>query len=178
MKWDEFRTTNFSGFLKSCLADLDWTRQCWEQAEDPREFCKKFFTTTDQTVTTSQGYAGLSKKMSARDHNEHCKLMLGKADERLVTDSDRAGLKVGNDNFSVLVPNDGQDGETRTYVFKKDNGWFNPDLLDECRYFAALEGIFSIYENDCNGEKICDLSGKFFIYTAKNGKIIFDEWEN
>lgn len=178
MQWSEFKTTEtFSTYVKACLMDLDWTKQCWEGADDLRDFYKRFFATTSREIITSPAYAGLSKMMSRSEHNEHCRLMLSEADQRLVTDSDRASLKVGNNDFSVLIPTDNGDGETRTYIFKKGNEWFNDELLDGCQYLTCVEGDFNIYENDCDGKALHELSGKYFVYRANNNKIIFNEWE-
>lgn len=77
----------------------------------------------------------------------------------------------------MLIPTDNGDGETRTYIFKKGNEWFNDKLLDGCQYITCVEGDFSIYENDCDGDVLHKLSGKYFVYRANNNKIIFNEWE-
>lgn len=113
------------------------------------------------------GYAELSK-LDEDGHWARVYDMLGKNWRE--TESDADGLKIGNDEWTILIPNGSGDGETR-YGVVEDRG-FNPDMME---YFTEVEGTFNIYSYDCGSDIDMTLHGRYGIYNC-NGFIVFEKW--
>lgn len=67
--------------------------------------------------------------------------------KQFTTGSDAGSVKVGNENFTVLIPNGYGDGLTNVYVLEE-----NEDICDftkKAKYFTAVEGTFNLYDDDC-----------------------------
>lgn len=105
-----------------------------------------------------------------------------KSNKRFTTVSDIGGLRVGNADFSINIPNGMGDGETRvafydSHIPQKDikcDDYFGEGL----RYFTCLKGTFNIYGYDCSkGDEdyLATFTGRFGIYYC-SGYIFFERW--
>lgn len=134
MKFTEFeKETRITNFAKRCLLDVnynekgesyrvpvhEWARKCWRKAKTFEEFVELFFATDEEEIVRSQGYCELSKTLNAKAHEKRFNRMLSNANRAYCTMSDIGSLKIGNSNFTMLVPNSYGDGETKVFVFKK-----------------------------------------------------------
>ncbi len=107
-----------------------------------------------------------------------------KSNKRFVTSSDIGGLRVGNAEFSINIPNGYGDGDTRVAFF---DGYIPQKELEynnfgenELRYFTCLKGTFNIYDDDCstgNEGYLATFSGRFGIY-YRDGYIFFERWSD
>lgn len=64
-----------------------------------------------------------------------------------ITGSDAGAVKVGNENFTILLPNGYGDGLTNVYVLEENEDVCN--FTNSARYFTAIEGNFNVYDDDC-----------------------------
>lgn len=118
-------------------------------------FASKLIQSKDADIKKSQAYAFVSHRFPG--HRERILEMLG--DNIAKLSSDRGGVKVGNENFSVLIPNGYGDGATYFAVRNRDD--FNESMMT---YFTMIEGTFNVYSYDCGKEVYTELSGKYLAY--------------
>ena len=105
-----------------------------------------------------------------------------KADERFKTNSDIAGVRIGNGEFWVNVYNGMGDGVTHVAVFYKDNNgqaWFDFDKMRQQGIMLehdTIHGSFNIYTSDvAPGDGIkTTLKGHWSIFSA-DGFVYFVE---
>lgn len=76
------------------------------------------------------------------------------------TESDAGGVKVGNDSFSVRIPNGFGDGITRCAVFEAQN----ETVTELMEYFTTIDGTFNIYDYDCGTKAARTLTGRYAVY--------------
>lgn len=94
---------------------------------------------------------------------------LKKADRiTLYTFSDVGSVKIGNDNFNILVPNGYGDGCTTVLILGK-----NEEPRENNHYICTIEGDYSIYSYDLGDEVIYQLYGKYNIYNSHNSVVVF-----
>lgn len=94
---------------------------------------------------------------------------LKKADRiTLYTYSDVGSVKIGNDNFNILVPNGYGDGSTTVLILGK-----NEEPRENNHYICTIEGDYGIYSYDLDDEVIYEIHGKYNIYNSHNGVVIF-----
>ena len=87
------------------------------------------------------------------------KEIIGKKQSKTI--SDVGGLKIGNSDFSIIVPNGIGDGETRVAIVEK----FDEKLL---KFFTSIEGKFNIYKYDCGNEIVETIEGKYGIFNGES----------
>ena len=101
-----------------------------------------------------------------------------KSNKRFVT---IGGLRVGNAEFSINIPNGYGDGDTRVAFFDdyipKKGLEYNNFGVNELRYFTCLKGTFNIYDDDCSKGYLATFSGRFGIY-YRDGYIFFERWSD
>lgn len=95
---------------------------------------------------------------------------LKKADRiTLYTFSDVGSVKIGNDNFNILLPNGYGDGNTTVLILGK-----NEEPRENSHYICTIEGDYGIYSYDLGiDEVIYVMHGKYNIYNSHNGVVIF-----
>lgn len=95
---------------------------------------------------------------------------LKKADRiTLYTYSNVGSVKIGNDNFNILVPNGYGDGCTTVLILGK-----NEEPRESNHYICTIDGDYSIYSYDLGiDEVIYKIHGKYNIYNSHNGVVIF-----
>ncbi len=119
------------------------------------------------TMRGSQIYAELSK-----DRADHWRRLKRDITTWQQTISDIGGLKIGNDSFSINIPNGYGDGDMYYTVLGK--GCFNHDMLD---YFTSVRGTeINIYDYDCGDEILETISGRFGIYYGY-GFVVLEKWD-
>lgn len=93
--------------------------------------------------------------------------------EHYRTASDAGSVKIGNDKFSILIPNGYGDGMTDVcIVHTKDNPFSNV-----LKFLTGVDGTFSIYSYDCGDAVETELIGRFGIYYG-DGFVVFEKWSN
>lgn len=166
-----FQNESSCGILRRCLADVlaqsESLNEMIENSSDTDDFINKFLATPDYADT--QAYVEIMKRERPERLWKAIRSMFG--DRCFKTESDIGGVKVGNDEFSLIVPNGRGDGTTRVAVFdnKKD---FNERLMN---FFTDIRGKFSIYDYDCGGTELVTLMGKFGVYYY-DGLVAFEKW--
>lgn len=91
------------------------------------------------------------------------------------TSSDMGGVKVGNDKFSVIIPNGRGDGTTRVAV-KSKAAQEAKSYTHHCfNFFTSLEGEFNIYTYDCGNEVETTVNGRYGVFYY-DGMVLFEEW--
>ncbi len=91
--------------------------------------------------------------------------------EHYRTASDAGSVKIGNDKFSILIPNGYGDGMTDVcIVYTKDNPFSNV-----LKFLTSVEGTIFIYSYDCGDAVETTLIGRFGIYHG-NGFVVFEKW--
>ena len=115
---------------------------------------------------SSQAYGELLKKQSLiyEGYSEIYNYVMNQAEIKNIAGSDRAGLKIGNDNFSICVSNGYGDGVTKFAVFKKGNPYICAidHMMD---WQVTIDGKFNIYSYDCGNEVALELEGSYIIYS-------------
>ena len=192
MKFTEFeKETRITDFAKRCLLDTnynekgerfrmpinEWTRKCWRKAKTFEEFVELFFSADEEEIVRSYGYCELSKTLNAKAHEKRFNRMLSNANRAYYTMSDIGSLKIGNSNFTMLVPNSYGDGETKVFVFKKGNENFIYNMLNIHDWRCSCKGKIDIYHYDCGDDICATLEGSYSIY-SENGNVIFVEYED
>lgn len=86
----------------------------------------------------------------------------------LYTFSDVGSVKIGNDNFNILLPNGCGDGNTTVLILGK-----NEEPKENNHYICTIEGDYGIYSYDLGDEVIYEMQGKYNIYNSHNGVVIF-----
>jgi len=156
-------TKELTEFQKQCLTNPfnggEKFAKLWRKAKDLNEFL--FLCRTDEELKTTQGVAELFK-------NDWRFLRSQLGDKCRKTMSDVGGLKIGNNNFEIIIPNGMGDGETRYAVFepeeKVNTAAFN--------YWTLIKGKnIKIYSYDCGYDVLETISGEFSVY-YKDGIII------
>lgn len=93
---------------------------------------------------------------------------LKKADRiTLYTFSDVGSVKIGNNNFNILVPNGYGDGCTTVLILGK-----NEEPRENNHYICTIDGDYGIYSYDLSDEVIYEVHGKYNIYNSHNGVVV------
>lgn len=101
-----------------------------------------------------------------------CRIFAAKC-ERYKTVSDAGSVKIGNDKFSILIPNGYGDGMTDVcIVYTKDNPFSNV-----LKFLTSVEGTIYIYSHDCGNSVETGLIGRYGIYYG-HGFVVFEKWED
>lgn len=87
------------------------------------------------------------------------------------TMSDKGGVKVGNDSFSVILSNGRGDGDTRVAVVERDT--FNKGIP---MFNTSVQGAFNIYDYDCGNTVSKAVVGLYGVYYY-DGIVIFEKWD-
>lgn len=160
-----------NSFLLQCFFNewVDSYQECMailETSDTSEEVIRKVL--ESDTMKGSQIYAELSKTQP-----DHWKRIRDDIGNWTITTSDAGGLKIGNETFSVNVPNGYGDGEMMFTVVEK--GCFNNNMLD---YWTTVSGEkIQIYDYDCGSESnvIDTVSGRFGIYSGY-GFVVLEKW--
>lgn len=82
--------------------------------------------------------------------------------KKIRTESDVASVKVGNENFTMLIPNGYGDGTTLVVVAD------NKEETEGFNFFTIIEGdIINIYDHDCGNDVADTISGEFYVFIGE-----------
>ena len=95
---------------------------------------------------------------------------------KLITRNDIGGVRIGNDSFAIVIPNEYGDGLTDVYVF--DDG---ERVGKEFRFLTTIQGedvnIYDYDVRDSFNKSVKHLSGKFGVYYGI-GTVALQPWDN
>lgn len=155
----EIQAVEYAAFLADILdrsKDMDQFVGCYLDNENYKHY---------------QGYQELLK----RERPEMAlKYIHENFDYRLLeVSSDAGGVKVGNDTFSIVIPNGAGDGITRVAIFENQENFYAKDIMD---FYTNVEGKrFYVYSGDTNGMPIQEMTGRYGVYIYK-GYVAFVNW--
>lgn len=134
-----------------------------KSSENVDDFIDRIIKTEDFELKMSEEYAIASVLAPDGKNWYRLRSMLG--DNVRHTYSDAGSLKIGNEDFTILVPNGFGDGEMRYAIVDQ----FNSNMANP---FTLIDGKFNIYTYDCGNEIAEMIEGKFYIY-YHDGIVIF-----
>jgi hypothetical protein len=171
----EEKNLKIDSFVKRCMQNTiegsaksnnQWYLECLNKAKNTEDFENLYFSTKDIDIMSSQAYGELLKKQSLfyKGYDKYYHYVMNKAEIKKVTCSDRGGLKLGNDTFSICVSNGYGDGVFTTAIFLKGNPYIN--AVDHMmNYQVAVDGKFNIYDCDCRNDVALELEGSYIVYS-------------
>lgn len=136
------------------------------KSKDTEDFIDKYIAC--ENFKCRQAYAALIKNCRQSKLFYAIRDMVG--DKQFKTSSDAGGVKIGNNGFSVIVPNGRGDGVTRVGILEQEE--FNQNLL---HFFTGVEGEINIYAYDCGDTIAKTISGRFGVYYGE-GFVVFEKW--
>ncbi len=149
-------------FLRRCMNNEFSTDQaivdaCAEASRSVEEFVDLYL--SHQEERSKQFYQELMR----RERPALCwKFIREEFGERCFkTESDAGSVKVGNKQFSVLIPNGEGDGVTRVAVFAKESDFICNSIMD---FFTIIDGEFNIFAYDCGNAVSRTLQGRYSVY--------------
>jgi len=137
----------------------------WKKAKTKKEFLDMIL--DDPQVRGEQGTYAAIKEFNIERMEGYRKLLIADAD-RFTTLSDAGGVRIGNVDYSFLIPNGIGDGET-TVAIMDDNCHFCESAF---QYFTLIRGEFFVYSHDGVGEAVKKLEGGFMVFYS-DGIIVF-----
>lgn len=165
---DWWESKEVGHFAKLCMANRNFPHyetffKYWVGAENVDDFKKRVF--QDSALVDTQGYRALSKE--SKGHKERLEAVL--KDDLFDTYSERGALKLGNDKFSVMIPNGFGDGKMQVAVVEQGRV---DSMMD---FFTIVEGEINIYSDDCSNKVKKSLCGTYAIYNY-SGIVVLEEW--
>lgn len=157
--------------IKSCGPDDCYREIVEKTGDDIDTIIKALLESKDKKIISSQAYAVASRLNLDGQHWNRLREMMGNKCRK--TESDAGGLKVGNDEFSIIIPNGYGDGVTRYAVLEEDD--ITIDISDAMDYFTSINGKFNIYDYDCGNNILEVIEGTFAVYRYE-GIIIFEKY--
>lgn len=160
-------------FFKDCflndlkLHEIIELEKMYKKAKSLDELKNIVILSEEERVKKSQCYAVASKELPG--HWKRIRSMIGNKCKKTI--SDVGGLKIGNSEFSIIIPNGLGDGTTRYAIYEAYEG-FNEQML---AFSTSVQGEIDIYNYDCGDEIVDHISGRYGIYSG-NGFIIFQKW--
>lgn len=163
-----FKGTDSTGysFIRQCLFKEEWqegadeynnaVKQLISASANTDEFVEKYLANTEWKK--EQCYQAMLKKYKPEKIWLFIREMFGDKSQKTI--SDAGALKIGTDNFSILIPNGRGDGETRYAVLSNDE-FHARDLM---HYFTIISGKFNVYSYDCGDDIIEELDEKYQVY--------------
>lgn len=171
----EEKNLKIDSFVKRCMQNTiggsaksnnQWYLECLNKAKNTEDFENLYFSTKDIDIMNSQAYGELLKKQSLiyEGYSEIYNYVMNQAEIKNIAGSDRAGLKIGNDNFSICVSNGYGDGVTKFAVFKKGNPYICAidHMMD---WQITIDGKFNIYSYDIGNDVVLELEGSYIVYS-------------
>lgn len=161
-----FNETNVGYIEEDKNAYMEFVKRLLRQAITTDDFINHYLdkeTAKENGYYTSQGYQEALKKYRYDDTWYYIRECFGTKCQKSWSDS--GSLKIGDNNFSVLINNGNGDGEMRYAVLGKDEYYLT--LLD---YFTMIEvnESLNIYSYDCGNAVYETLEkGKYAIYRGR-----------
>ena len=128
----------------------------WRKSTSANGFIESVLTSKELSKTTA--YAEISKL--SPDHWYRVREIIGES--CIKTEADAGSIKVGSDEFSILIPTGGGDGIARFGVV--ENKDFNHSMMNFTGIMIDSKKAF-VYDYDCDGGvPVYELSGKYHVY--------------
>lgn len=150
-------------FLRRCMdsehsANQELVNVCVTDAKDVEEFIDMYLSHKEEVG--SQFYDELL--MRERPDRVFYVIREQYGDMQFKTHSDTGSVRIGNNTFSLLIPNGYGDGITRVAIF--DKAEFALDhLMSYCTRFSTSGA--HVYDYDCDGgQPIRTISGNYAVY--------------
>lgn len=169
MNKNDFNTTKeLNDFTKECICNefgkKEIYMELWKKSETVDDFKKLVW--DEEKLLTEQA----TGEMFKYDWNFKRKIL---GNKQIKLNSDAGGIKVGTDNFSIIIPNGSGDGITRFAILNEDE--INKTVFE---YFTLLEGTeINVYEYDCGDKVLCTLRGRYGSYYS-DGFIVLVKYNN
>ena len=162
---------NRNKFLKACVPVEAWqegheeAKTILDRAETSEQFIDLLL--NSDTMRGTQIYAELSK-----DQPYHRERVIRDIENWCPTVSDAGGLRIGNNGFTVNIPNGMGDGDM--FFSEVGKGCFNADMLN---FWTSIEGhAIDVYDYDCTGGKlVTSLDGRYGVFYGY-GLVVFERW--
>lgn len=163
---------NLNSFLKRCVFDeydKDYLKvtAMLKTSDDTKDFVLKYLDC--KAFENKQGYIELLKLYLPGFYQTRFLKMFDNADTFEVI-SDAGSVKIGNEAFTILIPNHYGDGSTTVGIFN------NSDDFDDrfMSYVTSVSGKFFIFSYDCgnNAETKAALDGEYSIF-SESGFVAF-----
>lgn len=149
-------------FLVQCMNNAFSANQavvdaCAAEANSVDEFIALYLSIAD---SSSQFYGELLKR--ERPDLVFYAIREKFGDRQFKTMSDAGSVKIGNDSFSILIPNGRGDGTTRVAIFEKAEFTLENLMM----FFSSFRTSKAfVYNYDCSGgEPIAEISGNFSVF--------------
>lgn len=96
--------------------------------------------------------------------------------KKLITSSDAGGVKIGVDQFTIVIPNGYGDGDTEVFIYD-DNDKIDDDIkYNQLKFLTFIDGEkINIYSYDCGNEVAETISGRYGVYYY-DGCVYFESW--
>lgn len=131
--------------------------------QDADLFVGKLLQSREWDIQKTYYYAKASRKSPG--HWMRLRAMIG--DQCKKVDADAGAVKVGNETWSLLIPNGHGDGDIRYAVM--DNSCFNTNMSE---FVLSINGKFNIYSYDCGDDVKETLEGNFQVFVY-DGIVVF-----
>lgn len=163
-----FKDTGSTGysFIRKYLFKEEWqegadeynnaVKELISASANTDEFVQKYLANSEWKK--GQCYQAMLKKYKPEKIWLFIREMFG--DKSRKTISDTGALKIGNENFNVLINDSFGDGVTRYAILNKDE-FYAGNLMN---YFSIIKGKFNIYSYDCSDDIKEKLEGSYHIY--------------
>lgn len=98
--------------------------------------------------------------------------------KEFITYSDAGSLKIGNENFQILIPNGYGDGKTYAHLCEKGELPNSIEKKSGSAFFTSFSGNdINIYDYDCGGARVVtSISGRFGVY-FDNKHVYIERWD-
>lgn len=156
-----FKSNEYDAYFKFLNEALD-------NSSTVEEFIDRFL--DDKRFIHTSGYIELM--MKERPDNVWYYVRENFGDRCFKTMSDIGGVKVGTDDFSVIISNGYGDGVTRVAVFDNAEDFYSDTVM---HFYTTIKGHFYIYDYDCGGVPVKELNGRYGVYYY-GGLVAFVYW--
>lgn len=162
------KTADYTRMLFDRITGKDYLpriEEILEESKNPDDFIRRLC--NEESLNGFYAIAKITKEYMPQEHWYKVRGLLG--GKIFKTDSEMGSVKIGNDNFSILIPNGYGDGTSRVAVLDKEEFPVG-DYLD---YFTTIKGKFYIFRCDWSENVIPEqLDGEYAVYSW-NGFVAF-----
>lgn len=132
----------------------------------PKEFKKSL-----QSLIEANPYTQLTEVFGFENGLNIKEHLMGqdKSLTHLETISDAGSVKIGNGDFSILIPNGYGDGITNVFISEKE-------IHVPLKFITTVEGVIEVFDYDCRDNVIKTIKGKYAIFSG-DGNVVFSRWE-
>lgn len=98
-----------------------------------------------------------------------------------IVHSNSGGVLVGNEQFGVVLPNIGGDGNTIVDIYEDETEMTGEERLS-LQFVTRISGTFNIYSHDCADRDnplaiLTTISGEYGVYRGPM-RVVLEKWED